>query len=131
MHHTFVIAGVLLLACACTKKASQASLVGNWRLLSLEGGSVPGRQTQLIPADSPVILTFNSDLTFQIHAKGSLVGTGTYRAIDTSLYGSTPVPVIVFGPQNYQVYKLAFLTLVVGIGDEAYDGEQSTYIRAN
>jgi hypothetical protein len=62
---------------------------------------------------------------------GSLVGNGTYRAIDTSLYGSTPVSVIVFGQQNYQVYQLAFLTLVIGVGDEAYDGEQSTYIKAN
>jgi hypothetical protein len=129
MRRLFAIV-VLFLVWSCTRTAPQAPLVGNWRLVQMWGG-YSATDMYHIPADSPVILTFNADLTFQIHAKNLLVSSGAYRVIDTSLYGSTALPVIVFGPRNYQQYQLNFLSLVVGVGDEAWDGIQSTYIRTN
>lgn len=130
MRRLFAIV-VFFVVCSCTRTAPQAPLVGNWRLVQMWGG-YSATDMYRIPADSPVILTLKADLTFQIHAKSLLVSSGAYRAIDTSLYGSTPVPAIVFGSQNfYQQYQLNFLTLIVGVGDEAWDGIQSTYIRTD
>jgi hypothetical protein len=109
----------------CCGVSIQPGLTGNWLLKSIEGG-FQGRRD--VPADSPVVLTLNTDSTYHLQIRSQVVESGSFHIADTSVYGF-PEPSLVFSVMGAVPYRTSKDTLF--LGDDASDGLLRTYLKIN
>ena len=142
---TTVLVGVILLivvsACHRDDKCCGPGMgtgvlpvvTGSWRLVRVEGGILGGIFT--LPADSPVVLTLHADSSYEVQNKMVRGDTGTFHLADSAVYGTYPMPVIVFsagvtplggGAINYIVTPDSLF-----LSADVADGYQAAYVKTN
>lgn len=123
----------------CHKEAIPPLLTGDW-LWEGSSGGFAGAIIKPNPAER-IILRFTADGQFNVFQNDTLSYSGTFRLITAhSIYSGKDEPKIEVGQIKQQLQKPSYAVVIAGIisalstsqlaiGDNAYDGYGSSFIR--